>query len=62
MKKMIYQTPEVKIKALIIDQLMQQASPGVTAPGQGIGWGGNGNGMEGDAKENYVTPHSVWDH
>ena len=58
MKKIAYQTPEVKVKALFMDQLMAGS---VTAPDQGIGWGGSGDGMEGDAKEDGIQTHSVWD-
>lgn len=58
MKKIAYQTPEVKVKALFMDQLMAGS---VTAPDQGIGWGGPGDGMEGDAKEDGIQTHSVWD-
>ena len=39
---------------------MQSASDGVSAPGQGIGYGGVSDG-EGDAKEDGLKPRSVWD-
>ena len=57
MKKIAYQTPEVKVKALFMDQLMTGS---VTAPDQGIGYGGVSDG-EGDAKEDGIKTHSVWD-
>ena len=58
MKKIAYQIPV--IKTLTMECLMQSASDGVSAPGQGIGYGGVGDG-EGDAKEDGLKPRSVWD-
>lgn len=58
MKKIAYQIPEVKVKALFIDSLMQGS--GVTAPGQGIGFGGEDNGSDPEAKDG-LKPSSVWD-
>lgn len=61
MKKIAYQTPEVKVKTLFMDSLMQGS--GVTAPGQGIGYGGvdPGDGtVDPEAKDGFKS-HSVWD-
>ena len=60
MKKMIYQIPEVKVKVLLVEENLMRISGNVDNK-PGVGWGGDGSGMEGEAKENYVTPHSVWD-
>lgn len=62
MKKIAYQTPEVKVKTLFMESLMQGS--GVTGTGDGIdlGYGGvdeNGE-LEGEAKKGYNN-HSVWD-
>jgi hypothetical protein len=60
MKKIAYQTPEVKIKALFMDQLMAGS---VTAPDQGIGYGGvdPGDGtVDPEAKDGFKS-NSVWD-
>lgn len=60
MKKIAYQTPEVKVKTLFMESLM--AGSGVTGTGDAtIGYGGideNGE-LEGDAKN--FGNHSVWD-
>lgn len=57
MKKIAYQTPEVKVKALFMDQLMAGS---VTAPEQGIGFGGEDDGSDPEAKDGFKS-HSVWD-
>lgn len=60
MKKLAYQIPEVKIKALYMEQLMTGS---ITATGgftDDIGYGGPADG-EGDAKEDGFKSHSVWD-
>ena len=58
MKKIAYQTPEVKVKALFSEQILAGS---VTAPEQGIGYGGVDDGThDPDAKTNIET-HSVWD-
>ena len=60
MKKIAYQTPV--IKTLTMEYLMQDASNGVTAPGQGIGYGGVDNTDEGmDAEAKAFGNRSVWD-
>ncbi|MCR5132219.1 MAG: hypothetical protein K6C10_12270 [Prevotella sp.] len=60
MKKIVYIAPEVKVKALYMEQLM--AGSGVTADDQGIGYGGvdDGGSMVPDAKSD-LTINSVWD-
>ena len=55
MKEIDYQAPV--IKTLTLEYLMAGGS--VTAPGQGIGYGGEEDG-EGDAKGD-LTIRSVWD-
>lgn len=61
MKKMIYQIPEVKVKVLLVEENLMRVSGDIDEK-PGIGWGGEGSeGMEGEAKEDIVTPHSVWD-
>ena len=61
MKKIAYQAPEVKVKAVFTEQLM--AGSGVTGSVDGdvvIGWGGEDDGThEADAKLYGST--SVWD-
>lgn len=59
MKKIAYQTPEVKVKTLFLDQLMTGS---VTGGGvaDDIGYGGVSDG-EGDAKEDGFKSNSVWD-
>lgn len=60
MKKIAYQTPEVKVKALFMESLM--AGSGVTSDDLGgIGNGGvdKDGELEGDAK--VFDSHSVWD-
>lgn len=62
MKKIAYQTPEVKVKALFMDQLMA-GSTGVTGDvdnGGGPGYGGIADGQDPEAKDGFKT-HSVWD-
>lgn len=58
MKKIAYQTPEVKVKALIMDQLMAGS---VTAPDQGIGYGGVDEEGEKDPEAKLFQSTSVWD-
>ena len=58
MKKIAYQTPEVEIKTLFMESLM--AGSGVTAPDQGIGFGGEDDGSDPEAKDG-LKPSSVWD-
>lgn len=60
MKKIAYQTPEVKVKTLFMESLM--AGSGVTSDDLGgIGNGGvdKDGELEGDAK--VFDSHSVWD-
>ena len=57
MKKIAYQTPEVKVKTLFMESLMQAS---VTAPEQGIGFGGEDDGSDPEAKDGFKS-HSVWD-
>lgn len=59
MKKIAYQTPEVKVKALLMEDLLKVS--GEIDGNPEIGWGGTGDGMEGDAKEDGLKSHSVWD-
>ena len=56
MKKIEYQTPV--IKTLTMECLMQDAS-GVSAPDQGIGFGGEDDGSDPEAKA--IGSRSVWD-
>ena len=61
MKKIAYQTPEVKVKTLFMESLM--AGSGVSASDQGIGYGGvdPGDGtVVPEAKDGFKS-HSVWD-
>ena len=60
MKKIVYQTPEVKVKALFMDQLMAGSISGTGAGTEDLGYGGVSDG-EGDAKEDGFKSHSVWD-
>ncbi len=59
MKKIAYQTPEVKVKALFMESLM--AGSGVSAPDQGIGYGGVDDSGEKDPDAKVFGSHSVWD-
>jgi hypothetical protein len=63
MKKIAYQTPEVKVKALFMESLMQ-GSNGVIGTGAAeIGWGGvdPGDGtVDPEAKDGFKS-NSVWD-
>ncbi len=60
MKKIAYQTPEVKVKALFSEQLL--AGSGVVGTGDvEIGYGGVDDGTHNpDAKDGFKS-HSVWD-
>ena len=61
MKKIAYQTPEVKVKALFMDYLMEGSISGSGAGTDEIGYGNevdDGN-HEVDAKG--LGHHSVWD-
>ena len=59
MKKIAYQTPEVKVKALFMENLM--AGSGVSASDQGIDYGGvDDNGVK-DPDAKVFDSHSVWD-
>jgi len=61
MKKIVYIAPEVKVKALYLEQLMAAAS-GVTGTGGAeIGYGGVDDGSNEPAAKNDLTIHSVWD-
>lgn len=61
MKKIAYQTPEVKVKTLFMDYLMEGSINGSGAGTDDITYGGIDNeGMDGDAK-NGLNHHSVWD-
>lgn len=62
MKKIAYQTPEVKVKALFMDQLMAGSVTGDVDGGGGLGYGGvdeNGT-IDPGAKDGFKS-HSVWD-
>lgn len=62
MKKIVYQTPEVKIKALFIEPLMQGSGNGYTGSGAAdIGSGGDDTGGTMDPEAKFYTTHSVWD-
>ena len=58
MKKIAYQTPEVKVKTLLMEDLLKVSA---NVDGDPITWGGDGTGLEGDAKEDGIQTHSVWD-
>jgi len=62
MKKIAYQTPEVKVKTLFMESLM--AGSGVTGDvnGETIGYGGEDTGgtIDPGAKDGFKS-HSVWD-
>ena len=58
MKNIAYQTPEVKVKALLMEDLLKVSG---NVDGDPIGWGGDGTGLEGDAIEDGFKSHSVWD-
>ena len=62
MKKIAYQTHEVKVKTLFMESLM--AGSGVTGTGDGVDLGYGGTDTEGKldptAKDGIQT-HSVWD-
>lgn len=58
MKKIAYQTPEVKVKTLLMEDFLKVSG---NVDGDPIGWGGDGSGLEGDAKEDGIKTHSVWD-
>ena len=59
MKKIAYQTPEVKVKALFMENLM--AGSGVSASDQGIDYGGVDDNGEKDPDAKVFDSHSVWD-
>lgn len=62
MKKIAYQTPEVKVKTLFMESLMA-GSNGVHGDGAGVdaGYGGITDGtLDPEAKDGFKT-HSVWD-
>lgn len=59
MKKIAYQTPEVKVKTLFMDQLMAGSINATGGDTDDIGYGGVNDG-EGEAKDGIQT-HSVWD-
>ena len=60
MKKIVYQAPEVKVKALNMEQLMAGSIQGTLNDEVIIGYGGiDEDGMEADAKLYEGT--SVWD-
>lgn len=59
MIKIVYQAPEVKVKSLSLEHLLKVS--GSIDGNPEIGWGGDGSGMEGDAKEDDLKLHSVWD-
>ena len=60
MKKIAYQTPEVKVKALFMESLMQGS--GVTGTGDAqIGWGGYDDGTHDPDAKDGLKPSSVWD-
>ena len=60
MKKIAYQTPEVKVKALFMESLMQGS--GLTSSDLGITNGGSDDEgtMDPEAKDG-LKPSSVWD-
>lgn len=65
MKKIAYQVPEVKIKALFMEQLMAASPNGVTGTvddgdEDGIGWGGKGS-SDDDPDAKLYEGTSVWD-
>jgi len=61
MKKIAYQTPEVKVKALFMDQLMAGSVTGSIDGGDGPGNGGvDDDGTLDPAAKGFDT-HSVWD-
>ena len=59
MKKIAYQTPV--IKTLTMECLMQSASDGVSAPDQGIGYGGVDETGDKDPDAKAFDNRSVWD-
>ena len=62
MKKIAYQTPEVKVKALFMDQLMAGSVIGSIDGGDGPGYGGvDENGTIDPAAKDGFKSHSVWD-
>ncbi len=61
MKKIAYQTPEVKVKALFMDQLMAGSTGGFIDGNKEIGFGGEDDGShDAEAKDGFKS-HSVWD-
>jgi hypothetical protein len=59
MKKIAYQTPEVKVKTLFMESLM--AGSGVSASDQGIEYGGVDENGEKEVDAKNFGNHSVWD-
>jgi len=60
MKKIVYQTPEVKVKALVMDYLLEGSIKG-TGPDIDLGYNpGDGSLVDPDAKDG-IESHSVWD-
>ena len=59
MKKIAYQTPEIKVKALFMEQLMQGS--GVSASEQGIEYGGIDEEGKKDPDAKVFGNRSVWD-
>lgn len=62
MKKIAYQTPEVKVKALFMESLMQGSGNGITGTGV-VDLGSGGTDTDGvlDADAKNFGGHSVWD-
>jgi hypothetical protein len=59
MKKLAYQTPAVKVTAFYTEQ--QIAAGSVTAPEQGIGYGGVDDGTHDPDSKDVIQTHSVWE-
>lgn len=61
MKKTAYQTPEVKVKALFMEQLMAGSLNGNVDGEESIGYGGVDTGGELDPDAKLYEGTSVWD-
>ena len=59
MKKIEYQTPEVKVKALFSEQLLQGSVTGTG--GAEIGYGGEDDGTHDPSSKTNIQTHSVWE-
>ena len=59
MKKIEYQTPEVKVKALFSEQLLQGSVTGTG--GAEIGYGGVDDGTHDPDSKDVIQTHSVWE-